>query len=327
MSIMDLYERIDCDFLASWIGEGRQEDLHLDFKTIVSPDDLSRDDRKNLATAMSGFANSDGGLIVWGVESRKDPATGVDAASGLKPIPKARAILSKLQSHTGTATSPTVEGVVHRFVRNDSLNDHSGFLITMVPASDRGPHMAKLGEDRYYKRSGDSFYRMEHFDIADMFGRRMRPELAVTLPRRIGSRTSSSRGRSAQLVFFVCIENRGRGLAKYPILGLNVKTPLELAPYGLDGNGRTGLPIRVRNPWDHNWQRFTGGMNDAVHSGSTLEVTQIQIDVTEAATELDDQTVEYEIGCEGSPLRRGSIILKGQELLDEAHAALHEWTP
>jgi len=155
----------------------------------------------------------------------------------------------------------------------------------------------------------------------------MRPELAVTLPRRIGSRTSSSRGRSAQLVFFVCIENRGRGLAKYPILGLNVGKPLELATYGLDGNGRTGLPIRVRNPWDHNWQRFAGGMNDAVHSGSALEVTQIQIDVPETATELGDQTVEYEIGCEGSPLRRGSITLKGQELLDEAHAALREWKP
>lgn len=29
--------------------------------------------------------------------------------------------------------------------------------------------MAKLEEDRYYKRSGDSFYRMEHFDLEDMF--------------------------------------------------------------------------------------------------------------------------------------------------------------
>ena len=30
--------------------------------------------------------------------------------------------------------------------------------------------MAKLGEDRYYKRSGDSFRKMEHFDLEDMFG-------------------------------------------------------------------------------------------------------------------------------------------------------------
>ena len=37
--------------------------------------------------------------------------------------------------------------------------------------------MAKAGEDRYYKRSGASFYRMEHFDLEDMFGRRLKPKL------------------------------------------------------------------------------------------------------------------------------------------------------
>ena len=31
--------------------------------------------------------------------------------------------------------------------------------------------MAKLGENRYYQRSGDQFRMMEHFQVADMFGR------------------------------------------------------------------------------------------------------------------------------------------------------------
>jgi len=36
-----------------------------------------------------------------------------------------------------------------------------------------------LGEDRYYKRGGDRFYKMEPFDVADMFGRRRAPVLHV----------------------------------------------------------------------------------------------------------------------------------------------------
>ena len=40
--------------------------------------------------------------------------------------------------------------------------------------------MAKLGENRYYKRSGDSFYQMEHFDLEDMFGRRRKPKLKMS---------------------------------------------------------------------------------------------------------------------------------------------------
>ncbi len=61
-----------------FVAAGREEDLHLDFKIINDPT-LTREDRKSLAMALSGFANSDGGLVVWGVEARQNPA-GVDCA-------------------------------------------------------------------------------------------------------------------------------------------------------------------------------------------------------------------------------------------------------
>jgi hypothetical protein len=44
--------------------------------------------------------------------------------------------------------------------------------------------MAKFGQDRYYKRSGDTFRRMEHFDLEDMFGRRPRPKLELQIDTR-----------------------------------------------------------------------------------------------------------------------------------------------
>ena len=115
--------------------------------------------------------------------------------------------LTRLNEFTGTATSPIVEGVQHRVIPSGS---EDGLAITLVPESVVGPHMAKLGEDRYFKRSGASFYRMEHFDLEDMFGRRARPNLTV----RLELRPRPDPDQHEDLHFVVA--NHGRGLAKYP---------------------------------------------------------------------------------------------------------------
>jgi hypothetical protein len=61
-------------------------------------------------------------------------------------------------------------------------------VATFVPETDGGPFMALFGEQRYYKRSGDSFYQMEHFDLEDMFGRRQKPNLEMIIePSKVGN--------------------------------------------------------------------------------------------------------------------------------------------
>ena len=120
-----------------------------------------------------------------------------------------------LQSLTGEATNPTVDGVVHRLVMNDTDNNLAGFIVTLVPESDRGPHMAKQGADRYYKRSGDSFYKMEHFDIEDMFGKRQKPRLEVHTER------IPVPGDDSQEELRFGIRNVGRTVAKHT--GLSIR--------------------------------------------------------------------------------------------------------
>ncbi|MBR6408801.1 MAG: putative DNA binding domain-containing protein, partial [Alphaproteobacteria bacterium] len=59
------------DALDEFILNMQSEELFLDFKQAVSTgknnNTLHKDDRKNLAKAISGFGNSEGGVIVWGV--------------------------------------------------------------------------------------------------------------------------------------------------------------------------------------------------------------------------------------------------------------------
>lgn len=81
----DLFERIRQQgeaAISQFIAERKTEEMFLDFKQAATRSDrLHDDDRKNYAKALSGFANSEGGVIVWGVDARKREETGNVAQS------------------------------------------------------------------------------------------------------------------------------------------------------------------------------------------------------------------------------------------------------
>lgn len=68
----DIFEQIKQNGeseIDKFILDREVENLFLDFKrsaTNGAGSKLHRDDRKNLAKAISGFGNSEGGIIVWG---------------------------------------------------------------------------------------------------------------------------------------------------------------------------------------------------------------------------------------------------------------------
>lgn len=204
MSLLTDFTSMSLDVVRGFVATARHEDLHLDFKTVAGAE-LSRDDRKSLAVALSGFANSDGGLVVWGVEARPN-ADGIDCAVAVLEVCPVQLLLTRLNSLTGQGVSPLVDGVRHKAI---AVDDTGGICVSYIPASDSGPHMAKAGEDRYFKRSGSSFYRMEHFDLEDMFGRRQRPSLSLRaelVPRQ---------GEDPHEEVHFSITNIGRAVARH----------------------------------------------------------------------------------------------------------------
>lgn len=205
MSLVEDFDQLTVDNIADFIRVGKEEHLQLDFKTINNPSLSNRDDRKNLAKCISGFANSAGGIVIWGVDARAN-AQGIDCAIGVVEINQLRLFVSRLNEFSSQSASPVVDGVRHRAIE---MADDRGYAATLVPESESGPHMAKLGEDRYYKRNGQQFYRMEHFDLEDMFGRRQRPDLNIILTNR---REPNSPNHE-QLEFTIL--NVGRAIARH----------------------------------------------------------------------------------------------------------------
>jgi hypothetical protein len=64
------------DEIRELVQRKQEETIFLEFKRKSHPTKavLNDDDKKNYSVALSGFANSEGGVIVWGVKAAKlDP--------------------------------------------------------------------------------------------------------------------------------------------------------------------------------------------------------------------------------------------------------------
>lgn len=197
------------------VAEQQPETLHIDFKAKRDPGTgpLDRDDRRNLSEALSGFANSDGGVLVWGIDARPGDDR-VDRVQGFARIEALSAFRAALEGEPADTVAPLVPGLEFLSIPDPS-NPESGVVVCLVPASDGGPHMA-IGPKlhRYYRRNASSFVQMEHFEVADMFGRRARPALQVVVDCRVVVAAHFDQRHQFLVEASVSVGNAGRGPAE-----------------------------------------------------------------------------------------------------------------
>lgn len=171
----DLFNRIvqaGVTAIDDFILDRQSEELFLDFKR--SADDgkgrkLHDIDRKNLSKAISGFGNSEGGVIVWGVDCRDDGVQG-DVASSKVPIENPKRFLSRLEGSITGCTIPAHPQVRHHAIELDGL----GFVATYIPKSFLAPHQT-VGQQQYYMRAGSDFLPVPHAVLSGLFGRHPQP--------------------------------------------------------------------------------------------------------------------------------------------------------
>ncbi len=167
------------DAIDDFIINSQTEELFLDFKQAVSVGKnfttLHRDDRKNLAKAISGFGNSEGGVIVWGVECSRDIEIG-DVARAKVKVKNVYRFLSWLENAISGCTIPSHNKVRNHIISADENGD--GFIATYIPKSDIAPLMTTTG-NTIYIRSGSNNVPAPYSVIAGMFGRRPQPNVEL----------------------------------------------------------------------------------------------------------------------------------------------------
>ncbi|TMQ25274.1 MAG: ATP-binding protein [Nitrospirae bacterium] len=182
-----------------------KESIYIELKTKKnrSTPELDDSDSWQFSRALSGFANSDGGVIVWGVETDKE-----DSASKLKPITAVTDFEARLKKSLLNSVQPFVDGVRMGSILEED-GSGAGYLKVLIPRSDKAPHRAMRADREYFRRSTEGFYRLEHFDLEDAFGRRPHPSLVMTVelvPRP---------GEDPHEEVKFALRNEGRGMARY----------------------------------------------------------------------------------------------------------------
>ena len=169
------------DAIDDFIVNLQTEELFLDFKQAVSigknGTSLHKDDRKNLAKGISGFGNSEGGVIVWGVECSRDCNIG-DVAKAKVKVKNVHRFLSWLENAISGCTIPSHNRVRNHIISVDKNGD--GFIATYIPKSEQAPLMTTMG-NHIYIRSGSNNVPAPYSVIAGMFGKRPQPNIELVI--------------------------------------------------------------------------------------------------------------------------------------------------
>ena len=136
-----------------------QESLHLDYKRSAS---LSKSGQKEIPKDVSAFANSDGGMIIYGIEESGHLPVRIDEG-----IPNSVVTREWIEQTILSNIAPRIEGIQIQQIPLDPSN--SAYCIN-IPKSYRAPHQERKNK-RYYKRFNFNSVPMEDYEISDVRAR------------------------------------------------------------------------------------------------------------------------------------------------------------
>ncbi len=197
--------------LEQMIADKVEENLTLDYKRA---DSLIKSDAKKaeLVKDVSAFANSSGGVLIFGV-AESDDKTKRHLPERLDPINRVEISKEWIEQVIQTI-QPRIEGIViHPVTINESQNQVC--YVVEVPQS----HTAHQARDYiYYKRHNFNNLPMEDYEIRDVMNRKMYPRVSVNAKSVVYPHLNED-GAAGALIFY--INNESDILARYVSIIVN----------------------------------------------------------------------------------------------------------
>lgn len=281
------------------------EELFLDFKR--SSDNgagrsLSQTDRNNLARAISGFGNSEGGVIIWGVDC-SDDATNADVAKARIPLVDAKRFQSWLEGAISGCTIPPHSGVHNATVL--SGKSQAGFVVTYIPKSDHAPHQM-VGKLQYYIRAGSDFVPTPHQVLAGMFGKR--PQSHIYPLYLTSAPVIEGEAISAQLGFIV--RNGGPGIATDLFLNVMI--------WSQGGNSRIALQPADQTRWAGSIafenRHISLVSNPGIRLPPEAQMQPVVLHIELIPPFTRELCIEFLMGAGSSVPHRGKFTTKAEDL-------------
>lgn len=197
---------------ADILARKESEKYFIDFKRTENNDynkqrTLYNSDKKNFAKAISGFGNSEGGIIIWGIDASGHID---DYAKAIIPIKGVDNFKSLLESFVSLLTLP-VHKTVESFVVKKLDSDDEGVVVTVIPKNNDRPYQ-NIGDYKYYMRGGDSFIPVPHGILQGMFGHT--PQSDVFWMFNINEKPEVGENKAMKWQVGLMVVNGGLGIAK-----------------------------------------------------------------------------------------------------------------
>lgn len=213
------------------ISDEFKEDLNLDYKAC---DALGKSDgkKKEISKDISAFANSAGGVIIYGVIEDKHLPTGIDTGYDPSDISK-----EWLEQVINSNIKRRIDGVRINQVELKTTYPGKVLYVVSIPQSNRAAHMAS--DYRFYKRFNFESVPLEEYEVRDISRRSETPDLCLTLflagGKQVPLQFESSALESVPIGLNASITNNSPEPAQHILIFLYLDTRLKL----LNASGMT----------------------------------------------------------------------------------------
>lgn len=162
------------------IENGIEENINLDYKGAGSLA-KSNEKKKEISKDVTAFANSDGGIIIYGVkefddEKRRHLPERIEAVS--------RTEISKewIEQVINSNISPKIHGISITPIQIGDAEDNNAIYVVEIPQSTTA-HQAK--DKRYYKRYNFESIMMDDWEIKDIINRKNISDIRIEFEPRL----------------------------------------------------------------------------------------------------------------------------------------------
>lgn len=291
--------QITYDDFNNFIKQKVEEHQTLEYKPrglIVGADDKIRktdrpqDGFNGLAKSVASMANAEGGLLILGVKEKPEKHKGkiVKIRPGtITPIPPT-VTRESIEMNLVAKIQYPIEGLTIVPLQKSERSKYSVYLID-IPQSKKPPH--RVNEQSYYQRYNFITQEMKHYQIADIFGRRTGPDLAITIEE------DPTYKKENRFRIKVTLLNCGGRVAKYTACVCDI----------IKGGYRIS---NIRQGWKPTKNsmsaQFSTGSNAVIYPKVPNETGSIEF-VTEGAPKNEKIQLSFSIYAENMPNKRQII--------------------
>lgn len=217
------------------IRSNTEESLQLEFKR---GDALKNDDRskKEIAKDISAFANSAGGIIIYGIAEQGHKATELSFVTD-------EAITKEwVEQVINTRIQRKIPGLRIDTIRYDNKISQTVYVVK-VPESPDAPHMAS--DKCFYRRHNFQVLHMEEYEIRNLYARIAKTHLEIKKPKIIPQTALSNQLVEYRVDLRFEVMNIGTAIEKLYKLVVSIPRRIAINSHGYGKDNICHQPSRM----------------------------------------------------------------------------------